>query len=342
MKVKSKINNHIIISVILAIVFAIGGIILYAQSNELRIVKLNYDESARLNYKVYLNNNNYYNKEYLDEGMQYISSIINDIEVKYNYNILYDEKLNSTLNNIVSANVKIVDVTNNDKVIYEKSEDIKSDKQEKKDVDNLAVEQTVKIDYQKYNAFANEFKSKYAISADCKLVVTFYTRQENSSKTFDNIVRDKTMTLEIPLSEQMINISKTPDFNEKSSYINTTSKTAFNKLLFIISVMLFIVSALLILLAISLLNKKAKLVSKYDKFVNKILKQYDAYITESQPGFNLGESVIYTNSFKELLDVRNSIEKTIVFVKENNDVAKFAIIDDKQSYCYVAKREDFE
>ena len=339
---RSKINKRIILSVLLAIVFAVGGIIFYSQSNELRVVKLNYDESARLNYKVYLNKNNYYNKDYLEEGMQYISSIINNIEVKYNYNILYDEKVDSTLSNVISANVKIVDVTNNDKVIYEKSEDIKSDKQEKKDVENLTVDQTVKIDYQKYNSFANEFKSKYAISADCKLLVTFYTRQENKTKTFENVVRDKTMTLEIPLSEQMINISKTPDFNEKSSYINTTSKTSYNKLLFILSITLFIVAVLFVLVAISLLTKKSKLVSKYDKFIAKLLKQYDAYITEAQPGFYFGDNVIYTSSFKELLDVRNSIEKTIVFVKENSDVSKFAIIDDKQTYCYIAKREDFE
>lgn len=339
---KSKVNSRIILSIIIALLFGVVGFFVNAQSKELRVVKLNYNESARLNYKVYLNNNSYYNKDYLEEGMQYISSIINNIEVKYNYNILYDEKLDSNLSNVITANVKIVDSSSNDKIIYEKSEDIKSDKQEKKNVDNLAVDQTVKIDFQKYNAFANEFKSRYAISADCKLIVTFYTRQENNSKTFGNIIRDKTMTLEIPLSEQMINISKSPDASENSAYVNTTSATSFNKVLRIISWVLFGVAALFVMIPLYILIKREGMVSKYDKYIGKLLKQYDAYITEAQPGFYFGDNVINANSFKELLDVRNSIEKTIVFVKESNDVAKFAIIDDKQTYCYTALREDFD
>ena len=342
MSIRSKLNKYIILSIVFAGVFAIVGVVLYIQSGKLRVVKLNYDETASLNYKVYLNNNNYYNKEYLEEGMQYISSIIKDIEVKYDYDIKYSEKVNSTVINDIKANFKIVDVTNNSKIIYEKNEDIKSDKQEKTNVDDIKVDQTVKIDYQKYNSLANEFKSKYGISADCKLIVTFTTSQKNTTELVKNINRSKTMTMEIPLSEQMINISKTNNSSEKSAYLTTTAKTFSNTLMFIISLILFFIAILLVIVTIYFLNRKTKLVSEYDRFIAKLLKQYDAYITESSNIKTLNSDVVYVKNFKELLDVRNNIEKAIIFNKVSEDESRFIIVDDKQEYCYVVRREEFQ
>lgn len=342
MNIRSKLNKNIIFSVVLAGIFAIIGVVLFIQSGKLRIVKLNYDETASLNYKVYLNNNNYYNKEYLEEGMQYISSIIKDIEIKYDYDIKYSEKVNSTVVNDIKANFKIVDVTNNSKIIYEKTDDIKTDKQEKSNVDDIKVDQTIKIDYQKYNSLANEFKSKYGISADCLLLVTFTTSQKNTTELVKDINRSKTMTMEIPLSEQMINISKTSNTNEKSAYLTTTAKTFSNTLMFILSIILFALTGLLVIATIYFLNRKSKLVSEYDRFIAKLLKQYDAYITESSNIKTLNSDVVYVKNFKELLDVRNNIEKAIIFNKVSENESRFIIVDDKQEYCYVVRREEFQ
>ena len=339
---KTKLKRYSVIGVILAAICLVGGILLYTQSGKLRVINLGYEEKANVSYKVYLNNNNYYDKDYLDEGMQYISGIINNIEIKYNYNIKYTDKINSTLINTVNANVKIVDVTNNEKIIYEKSEELKQDKKDKKNVDSLSSGDTITIDYQKYNSFANEFKSKYGISADCKLIVTFTTSQVNSNDTISDITRSKSMTVEIPLSEQMITISKTPDASEKSSYLTSTAKTFSNQLMFIGAIVLFIITGILVFLSIYFYIKRRNLTSLFDREVEKLLKQYDAYITESTGSVSLKANVIYVKSFKELLDVRNNIEKTIVYNRVNENEARFIIVDGDQEYCYKIKREDYK
>lgn len=43
----------------------------------------------------------------------------------------------------------------------------------------------------------------------------------------------------------------------------------------------------------------------------------------------------------KLLDVRNNVNKTIVYIKLDDDTSKFEIIDDNTLYYYVAKRTDF-
>ena len=341
MGIKSKLTKIIVTCMLVAGISAILGVVFYTQSGQLRVIKLDYEEKASLGYKVYLNNNNYYDVEYLEEGMQYISGIIRTIDVDYDYSIDYSEKVNSTLVNTINAKIKIVDVTNNEKVIYEKSEELKNEKQDKKSVDKLTSKQTLSIDYQKYNNFANEFKSKYGIPADCKLIVTFTTSQKNSTNLIENINRSKTMTIEIPLSEQMITINKSSDSREKSSYIATTAKTFSNHLMFIASIILFILTAIFAAATVYFFIKKTHLVSEYDRRINKLLKQYDAYITESNNIVGLKQDAIFVKNFKELLDVRNNIEKAIVYNKVNNDISRFIIVDGKQEYCYEINRDEY-
>ena len=84
-----------------------------------------------------------------------------------------------------------------------------------------------------------------------------------------------------------------------------------------------------------------KKISKYDKFISKALKQYDSYITEAEhETTNKGNSV-KISSFRELLDVRNNTNKTIVYIRLDDDTSKFEIIDGDTLYYYLAKRSDF-
>ena len=77
MKKKTKKN---IMSIFLIIVFVFISVILADKSYNLKNYEsLSYKETIATNYKVYLSDNSYYNTQYLDEGMQYISNIIPEI-----------------------------------------------------------------------------------------------------------------------------------------------------------------------------------------------------------------------------------------------------------------------
>ena len=82
--------------------------------------------------------------------------------------------------------------------------------------------------------------------------------------------------------------------------------------------------------------------SKYDRFIKKTLKEYDAYITVSNSDYEVGGKKVFNiPSFKELLDVRNNLEKPIIYYKIDEDHSKFSIISD-EIYEYEASRKEMD
>ena len=234
-------KNKEIVLFIFVILCSIGIIFFYKESKSIKVTsEIKYQETGNVDYKVYLTDKQYYNKDYLNAGMLYISSIIDYIEVDYNYKVDYDKQDNYNITKRVDADIKILDKDSSDKVIYQKNEKVK---EETVTSDKINVKDTIKINYKKYNDLTNKFKTDYGISANCTLLVTYnisYTNQNNE------LSQNKSLVVQIPLSEQMITISKSEDINNKSSYVGTTTDTPLNKLMFMVSAILFVVDAILI------------------------------------------------------------------------------------------------
>ena len=132
-----KDNKKNIIYTILIIVLVIISIILSNGSYKLKKYQsIKYKETVATSYRVYLNDSSYYNTSYLEEGMQYISNIIDYVDVTFSYinnledNLLYD------ISTKAEAIITIVDPDNKNKVIY-KSTDVIEDT--KKDSNKIAI-----------------------------------------------------------------------------------------------------------------------------------------------------------------------------------------------------------
>lgn len=342
MKKNKGSKNYI--TIVVTLFFALASLALYRQSVGIRVLEnLKYNEDSNVRYRVHVTDKKYYNAEYLDEGKQYISEIIDYIDVDFNNKVSFDKKLDYVATKQVIANVKIVDSSNEENVIYESQETLDEDsKISNKDVNDIDLGTSIKIDYKKFNTLTNDFKSNYGISANCKLIVTYYATYIGNYKDFDDVKKSTTMKVEIPLSEQMITINKTADVNTSDSYSQTTNTSIVNKTLFIFSTLFLIMSVVLVIYLIRNITNNNKDMSKYDKFIKKTLRQYDSYITESKEVNAEGKNIISVSSFKELLDVRNNIEKAIVYVKVNDKESKFMLIDEKEVYIYTAREEDFK
>lgn len=331
---KDKIGISLIVSII---VFIIAAFFFWNQSKQ-AVVKseIPYTESGTTSYKVYLDANDYYDKEFLGEGMQYISSIIKYIELEFKYNASYADVKDYEVYKNVVAKVNVTDSEDISKTIYSKKETIK---EEKSTVNDLSVDDTIKIDYKKYNKLVNGMKTKYGISAECSLTVDYnfvYT-----SKNGD-ISEAKQLSVVIPLSKQMISIQKANPISEDGLYTIVDTNSIFNIMMVIFTVLMVIFTGFDIIVVIMRISNKINKESKYDRFIKKALKEYDSYITESKDeGFLPNKPIIRLNSFKELLDVRNNIDKTIIYTKISNDTSRFQIIDEV-IYEYIVTREDME
>ena len=339
MKKNSKKN---ITYIFLIIVLVFISIIFADRSYRLKKYEsLSYKETIATSYRVYLDDDSYYNTPYLDEGMQYISNIIDYVDVTFSYINSFADSLTYNAETKAEAIVTIVDTDDNNKVIYKNTEVIENTKKDSDTSGTINKVKNFKIDYAKYNKITNEFKTKYGISAKCNLRINYYVNYTGKYKGLNNISRNTVMYLDIPLSEQMINITKNAPAINNSSFDGTSSNTATNTILYVLAIICDLIALVFLFKVVSNKIAVSKETSKYDKFINKTLKQYDSYITEAEHETPNKENMVRISTFRELLDVRNNINKTIVYIRIDDNTSKFEIIDGNTLYYYVANREDF-
>ena len=194
--------------------------------------KVTYNELGKVDYKVYLKENDYYDKPFLDKGMQYIASLIRSINVKFNYEIHTTEELDYHYAYDISANLVVTDKNDPTKVLYERPEVLLNNKTVDITDNNFVINEDIDIDYDKYNEYVNAFKSEYALTVDSNLVITLTVKTEgNYELTNEELKKDNTLTVTIPLSEQTINIGlETDDINESGTISNVTSAKIQNPL----------------------------------------------------------------------------------------------------------------
>lgn len=331
---KDKISIALSISII---AFIIAAFFFWNQSQKIVIKsEIPYEESGSTSYKVYLDKNDYYDKDYLEEGMQYISSIINYIEVDFDYTASYADINDYETYKSVMANIVVTDSDDNNKVIYTKKEKIK---EEKMSVDDLSIKDTIKVDYKKYNSLVNAMKTKYGISANCNLEIAYnvvYTSKNGE------INEAKKLSVNIPLSKQMITIQKGSPISSDGLYTIQDNNSMINGVMVFCAILMIIFTGVDIIVLVMRVTNRINRQSKYDRFIAKALKEYDSYITQTKDeSFLPDKPVIKVDSFKELLDVRNNIDKTIIYTKLSDDASKFEIIDEV-IYEYIVTRQDME
>lgn len=337
-----KKRRRKIVSIFLIIIFVFISVILANKSYNLKNYEsLSYKETISTNYKVYLGDNSYYTAPYLDEGMQYISNIIDYVDVTFSYITNFADQINYNAKTRVEAVVTIVDPDDNNKVIYTSSEVLDDLKEDSNTGNTINEVKNYKIDYAKYNKITNEFKTKYSISAKCNLRINYYVDYTGKYKGLSNISKNNVMYLDIPLSEQMINISKNAPAINLKSYNGLSTNTKTNIILYIMSIVfVFLALVILVKMIIKEISDRKK-ISNYDKFISKVLKQYDSYITEAEHETTNRDNTVKISTFRELLDVRNNTNKTIVYIKLDDDTSKFEIIDGDTLYYYLARKSDF-
>ena len=146
----------------------------------------------------------------------------------------------------------------------------------------------------------------------------------------------------MPLSKQMININKSNDINNASTYIGRTS-SIINKTMLILGIVFSTLAVIALVALIIEIRTRILNTSKYDRFVNRILREYDSYITNSNEAFiTTDKNTFKVESFKELLDVRNNVDKPIIYNKINDDESMFVIISNDAIYQYIVNRSDIE
>lgn len=308
-------------------------------------INFDYSEKGSTNYKVYLKENPFYEVEYLEQDMQYVSGLIDYIDIDFNY--IFESLINVdyNYNYDISAKVIITEKSDSNKVLYLKEEILlKEQNKTKNNTNNYIIDDNIKINYNKYNTISEDFRREYALSVDSYLLITLNIDTEITNlKNFDNLDSNNKLTVKIPLSVNTIGIIKNDIDTQNNEYIISNTEIV-NKVYFVIYLLITLIDVIgIIILYIIIRNFLLRKKTPYMKKLNKILKEYDrAIVKTKEENYNLDDyNVIEIESFEELLDARDNLNNMILYIDiEPEKESWFILIYNNTVYRYILRESD--
>ncbi|MBR5370392.1 MAG: hypothetical protein IK137_03725 [Bacilli bacterium] len=320
-------ESRVIISVIIIILLFIGACFLgLGVINHTSIDNIDYKENADFTYQVCMKDGSC-----KPENSVYMNEDISSILISYNYDAKYAKKTKTHSYYKITSTIRVANPTSH-ALIYQKDIDI-VDKSKLYIIGNTtSVSKNVKVDYTKYKAMIEEYKD-----CDNTLEIAFYVVENNETR--------KASSLQIPISLDSFELHKYTNANTKR-----TAEVKVN-IWDVYSIVYGITSSILVIISLILVYKTTRLVlmvtnnkNEYEDAVEAILKEYDNVIIVARDGYEsmVEREIIKVEDFKELVEIRDKIDKPIIFSKVNNVKCEFIVEDDKILYKYVMKEVDIE
>ncbi len=317
----------------LAFIIAFSFCLLFATKSfdykDPKVVKFN--ENNSIDYKVKVKPNEFYETEYLDNNMIYVASLIDRVDLNFDYLFTIDENSSLDFDYQIKGDLIIANESGTTKY-YEKTYNLTDvSHREMKDGKSYKIIENTEIDYDYYNKVANDFKTSFGLDTTSYLRVYL----EVLKKSTDNILKindTTTSEIKIPLSERSIEIKFDAQDTVQMKQAIADKEIIFNSKIFIAEVLLFIISSFFISKIIKLLALLSKKKSAYDSFLKKVLKEYDRLIVETTTGIDLNKnSIIKINKFNELLDVRDNLKLPIMY---------YNVVNHQKCYFYIKNKND--
>lgn len=297
---------------------------------------VSYDEVGKVGYKVCLKPNEFYNDQCIDEGLEYVSDIVDSIKADFYYDVDFSSNIDYKLYYHIAAVTRIYDANDPNKILYQNNETIIDKTNIKNNQREIKFNDTVAINYDKYNTFVNNYLAQYGLSssaADVSLVL--YLDEPTESRQVASIA--------IPLGKQTFGITKSAVSNKnKTVEIVNDVWNEYNSICAFLATILVIISLVILFKTTKLVLKVTNNKNKYQARLHEILRVYDRIIVIARDGYesNKKRNVIKVASFEELLAAHETLNKPIIFSKVNDIKCEFIVEDNKTLYKYVLKEAD--
>lgn len=307
--------------------------------------EINFNENSKVNYRVYLNPNSFFTEEYLPENMTYVASLIDYINIDFNYDLELDDNINGIFNYYIKGTVS-ANPTNSDSSYYTK-EYILSDTKtiNVENESNLEINDSINVDYQTYNDTLVNFRNEYGVSMEGNLSIALVVESMITDPlTQETITKNKEIELNIPLTALTIEVPIETN-NESTEGVLISTEIEKSGIIYLIcricSIIAYVIAGCFTLYLIYLSFMSYKMESEYHKKLRKILKVYDGIIVNVQSKPNIeNKNILTVASFEELIDAHGEIRNPINFIKEK-DGATFILVADSIIYKYKLERALF-
>ena len=295
--------------------------------------KVTYSEYSNTSYEICYNSSA--DNKCLTEGLRYDRASVEKVSPTFDYTVEMSEDIDYKLSYHVTAVVKMYNKYDNSKIIY-KNEETLINKTDISDTNNkINIEKTVSVDYPRYVKEISEYKTKYADTADSSLEVILYLDEPNETR--------KVSSITMPLSESVFAISKYDVSNKNRTVsINKGEWNKYNTIFAVVASVLIIISLVLIYKTTYLVLTVTYSKNSYQQKLTQILRDYDRIIVIARDGYesNVEKDIVKVITFDELLDIKASLNKPIIYSKVNDIKSEFIVEDEDKLYKFVLKEFD--
>ncbi|MBQ9011925.1 MAG: DUF5305 domain-containing protein [Bacilli bacterium] len=306
-----------------------------------------YNYNSNLDYKVYLKPNNFFTAQYLGMNKQYITSLIDHIDVNAKYSFQSSKELTYTYSYDMVATVKgtYSDGDAKSVEVWSKAYPILPAETKNGTGNTITIDKNITVDYKTYDQVMSDFRNEFGLSVDSRVDVAFKISITGGLPDGEQTLQEtNTMTLQIPLLKQTIEI--------KPDYVNTGHDTIYKSTedTSDINIPLLVFGIALILLMLFFLVKEVKRllsVTKKSEYVlsfNKLLKEYGDIIAEAENVPDLSKyDIVNIKLFNDLVDIEEELHSPIICAEIREDMESwFLIMNNDTAYRYVLRYEDLD
>ncbi len=331
-KHKIKLAEISILCIIISIIL-IGIYYVLSKSNI-----INYKETSDVAYVVNIKENEFYEENYLEEGMDIIASLIQNIEAQFKYDLVLAEEIPVEYNYKIQAEVEVKEKSKSNLIFEKKFELINESKKESK-LAKLNIAEKINIDYNKYNAEIEKMINTYDLRntiSELNLVLYLDVINQNNG---ENINKDKKVAvLSIPLTTNTVEI--TVNENIKNNYGEITEAKIQNKVLnsiSLISLLMFAFGLITLIKLTSYISETRSAEKMYDDELKKILFDYKSYIQKINNILDYNDyKIVNVDTFKELIGMREELQSPILmYTEKDRRRTTFLMINQNLLFEYV-------
>lgn len=331
-RIKKRIAKKIL-TICIILIFIIISLYVFFTKN--KTSDITYRENGNTDYNIAISENEFFKDSVLSANNQYISSIIDKVNIKFEYNLSFSNlHVNSKYKYRIESETKVIEKTTQNN-LYTFDETLKEEKEENVQNGRINIENDLAIDYQRYDAMIKKLISTYELSnTNCKTVVTLYVDLLDKNGNVENTSK---MSIDIPLNVKTVNIETESSFSNTDEKIYEKGKTRKGIWSFIVIAILLIYlefDKIKNLINYIKRNCPKEIIEKIK--LKRILCGYKEYIQKIEEMFDMtGYTVLRMESFGDMLRIREITGQPILMAENETKTKTFFTITTQNNMLYL-------
>ena len=310
---------------------------------------IDYYEQSKVDYGVYLKENEFYEQDYLGKEYAYVASLIDRVAADFRYEIHIDSARNVDFEYTyrIDGVLEIVDSASGKTLFAPVFEELPA----KSAIGNgkvVLVQESIQVDYAKYNDLATRFVETHGLNgAKANLLLQMHVNVKGESEEFSEVTTDNAyvVSISVPLTSKAVDVQITSDIPDPESKIlsYSTSNSAF--VFRVIAIVFGSVGAILAVGLVGFIYLTRNTDITYEIKVNRIYKSYKSFIQKIKNEFDMtGYQVLLVEAFDGMLEIRDTIQSPILmYENEDKTCTNFLIpTNTKLLYLFEIKVDDYD